>query len=382
MPRKPQAARPKKPKVKLPPKQKPEAPKPKAPRPRAALQEESSDGPPLLAYGTQVGLLDVFSRAFADELYAPDLDETLQAIKGALFNRDFAAAFGREENLAAYAARWSPTRALGYASIFNRLEEQFSDLLPGAGEEVEEDEGEEEEDGSENAERPRLRMVSVGGGPAELGAMATFLGCNPHLSADLTLVDSGPWGPIVDRLQHSTITAPPLPSTASPAAIAANKAFLAPDTLHTTFHHHDVLSLDGPSLSRLLGDTPAVVTLLFTLNELYTASIGKTTAFLLALGARLARGSLLLVVDSPGSYAEAQVGGSEKRYPMRWLLEHALLTTAAGTWERVETCDSVWFRVADSLRYPLSLENMRYQLHLYRVVGAPEPAGGEQENEA
>lgn len=381
MPRKPQAARPKKPKVKLPPKQKAEAPKPKPPRPKPAIQEESPDGPPRLAYGTQVGLLDVFSRAFADELYAPGLDETLQAIKGALFNRDFAAAFGSEENLAAYAARWSPTRALGYASIFNRLEEQFSGLLAGAGEEDEEDE-EDDEDGAEDVVRQRLRMVSVGGGPAELGAMATFLGCNPHLSADLALVDSGPWGPVVDRLQHSTITAPSLPPTASPAAIAANKAFLAPDTLHTTFHHHDVLSLDGPALSHLLGDTPAVVTLLFTLNELYTSSIGKTTAFLLALGAHLAKDSLLLVVDSPGSYAEAQVGGSEKRYPMRWLLEHALLTTAAGTWERVETCDSVWFRVADSLRYPLSLENMRYQLHLYRVVGVPKPAGGEQENEA
>lgn len=379
MPRKPQAARPKKPKVKLPPKEKAEPAKPKPkPKPAAPAKEEESPDAPLLAYGTQLRLLDVFSRAFHDELYAPDLDATLQSIKGALFNRDFAAAFGREENLAAYAARWSPTRALGYASIFNRLEEQFSGILPDAGGKGEE----QREDGGEDAERPRLRMVSVGGGTAELGAMATFLECNPHLSGDLTLVDSGPWAPVVDRLQHSLITAPPLPETASPAAVAANKAFLPPDTLQTTFHHHDILSLDGPSLSRLLDKNPAIVTLLFTLNELYTSSIGKTTAFLLSLGAHLAKGSLLLVVDSPGSYAEARVGGSEKRYPMRWLLEHALLTTAAGTWERVETCDSVWFRVAESLRYPLSLENMRYQLHLYRVVGAPKTADGEQKQEA
>lgn len=380
MPRKPQAARPK---PKLSPFEREERakarskPKPK-PKPAAsAKQEQSSDSTPLLAYGTQLRLLDVFSRAFADELYAPDLDATLQEIKGALFNRDFAAAFGREENLAAYAARWSPTRALCYASIFNRLEEQFSGLLTGAGEEkVEEQLG----DGDGDAERPRLRMVSVGGGAAEVGAMATFLECNPHASGDLTLVDSGPWGPVVDRLQHSLTTAPPLPSTASPAAVAANKPFLPTSALKSTFHHDDILSLDGPSLSRLLGDTPAVVTLLFTLNELFTsAGIGKTTAFLLALGAHLAKDSLLLVVDSPGSYAEAQVGGGEKRYPMRWLLEHALLTTAAGTWERVESCDSVWFRIAESLRYPLALENMRYQLHLYRVVRAPKPADEEQE---
>ncbi|RYC57749.1 hypothetical protein CHU98_g8463 [Xylaria longipes] len=36
-------------------------------------------------------------------------------------------------------------------------------------------------------------------------------------------------------------------------------------------------------------------------------------------------------------------------------------------WEKIESRDSVWFRVADGLRYPIPLENMRYQMHLYRA---------------
>ena len=36
-------------------------------------------------------------------------------------------------------------------------------------------------------------------------------------------------------------------------------------------------------------------------------------------------------------------------------------------WEKLESADSVWFRLAEGLRYPIQLENMRYQMHLYRA---------------
>ena len=39
----------------------------------------------------------------------------------------------------------------------------------------------------------------------------------------------------------------------------------------------------------------------------------------------------------------------------------------AVTWEKLESADSVWFRLAEGLRYPIPLENMRYQMHLYRA---------------
>ncbi|MBE3046127.1 hypothetical protein IMZ48_27035 [Candidatus Bathyarchaeota archaeon] len=360
----PSRKKPEAPKKPVKKKKQPVKPKPAAPPPAAS----ASQAPPQPSFSTQLRLLDVFARAFAPELADPDRDEALQQIKGDLFNRDFAAAFGREDHLALYAARWSPPRALCYSAIFNGLVEQFCGVLEATGVSGKDAEG-------EDVEGSRLRIVSVGGGAAELASVATFLGGDEYLSAlDVTLIDSGPWASVVDRLHGALTTAPQLPSSASAAAVASNKPFISPDAITTSFHQHDVLSLDGETLGGLLGTSPVVVTLLFTLNELYTSGgIGKTTAFLLKLGALLAQGSLLLVVDSPGSYAETGVGGSSKQYPMRWLLEHALLTTAAGTWERVETCDSVWFRLAESLRYPIALENMRYQLHLYRVVQTPKP---------
>ncbi|PHH85155.1 hypothetical protein CDD83_824 [Cordyceps sp. RAO-2017] len=152
------------------------------------------------------------------------------------------------------------------------------------------------------------------------------------------------------------------------------------------FRQADALALTEGELARLAGPDPLLVTLLFTLNELYTdAGPARTTAFLRALARALPSGSLLLVVDSPGSYSEAAVGRDKKRYPMHWLLGHTLLDARAPgyAWERLESHDSLWFRLPEGLSYPIQLENMRYQMHLYRirkpqtVTGAP---GEETEN--
>jgi 25S rRNA (uracil2843-N3)-methyltransferase len=84
-------------------------------------------------------------------------------------------------------------------------------------------------------------------------------------------------------------------------------------------------------------------------------------------------GSLLLVMDSPGSYSETIVGNEAKKYPMQWLLDHTLLETqklganeSIPQWEKLISEDSKWFRIAETLHYPIPLENMRYQIHLYR----------------
>jgi len=80
-----------------------------------------------------------------------------------------------------------------------------------------------------------------------------------------------------------------------------------------------------------------------------------------------------LVVDSPGSYSETMVGSESKKYPMKWLLDHTLLEKenkddkdSLAKWEKIVSEDSRWFRLANSLQYPIPLENMRYQIHLYR----------------
>ncbi|KAK2015267.1 hypothetical protein LZ32DRAFT_689845 [Colletotrichum eremochloae] len=450
-------------------KPKPSKAKEAAPTPTA----ESNSISALLPAPFQQRVLSTFNAAYNTVLTSRALGELLQEVKAALYARDFDAAFARArpEALDAYAARWSPTRALGYAAVFLGIEQYLRELEaielepkaeveagPKADNSVQagaeakaeatgdarrddalstkdqtsgatgpsRDNGAQDEDGpfadaataapavaaaddqvvpappaaeGEHATTPppaateganiadpstqitrSIRTLSIGGGAAEIAAFAAFLSQQPSrsLGGTMTLLDSAPWADVVAKLHDALTTPPPLSQYANAAAKAANVAIIEPGRLTPSFTQQDVLSMTRDQLSQKLGDGPLLVTLLFTLNELYTtAGIGKTTAFLLDLTATVPLGSLLLVVDSPGSYSEAAVGKESKKYPMQWLMDHTLVTkpekegVAEGCrWEKLESHDSVWFRLADSLKYPIPLENMRYQMHLYRATKA------------
>lgn len=319
----------------------------------------------------------------------------LQEVKSALFRREFDVAFGKEEFLEAYAARWSPTRTLCYASVFDGIGthlqalchvDQDADDGEEHDEEEDEDEGETEE--SETSSRS-LRVLAIGGAAAELMAFASYLSRqDPGLSGAITLVDVAPWSGVVEKLSAGLRLPPPMSKYASAAMHAANTPINEPERLkEITFKEQDVFALDQDGLGALVSAGPAseqqyqqpiLVTLLFTLNELFTSGgIGKTTTFLLTLTSLLPVGSLLLVIDSPGSYSETTVGKEAKRYPMAWLLDRILTGAKGGDeeddeserWEKVESKDSVWFRLGGELRYPIPLEDMRYQMHLYRKGG-------------
>ncbi|PON29323.1 hypothetical protein TGAM01_v201572 [Trichoderma gamsii] len=308
----------------------------------------------------QQRILTLFSDAFNPVLTSDSFAATLQSIKQSLFNRDFEAAFGSEENLQAYAARWSPTRALCYASIFEAIASHVDDIAA---------ETTADEASSRNS-RIVKKFLCIGGCAAEHIAFASHLQQTAS-NGILTLLDAGPWGQVVDLLQKQATSPPILSKYASAAIKAANTPLLEDAQLSTTFVQNDVLVMDKEALKELLGSEPLTVTLMFTLNELYTSGgIGKTTKFLKLLGEILPDRSLLLVVDSPGSYSEAAVGKEKKRYPMQWLLDHTLTDVRAASkdyeWEKLESHDSIWFRLPEELSYPIQLENMRYQMHLYQ----------------
>jgi 25S rRNA (uracil2843-N3)-methyltransferase len=310
-------------------------------------------------------LLDIFSDSFNEVLSSPNFNSLLQQVKQALFNRDFATAFGTEDCLEVYASRWSPTRALGYASILDGLKVYLEPLTNNL------------QEGGDAPEGMRsLRMVAVGGAAAEIVALAASiqsLGTGP---GSIVLIDSGPWDQVIAKLYTGLTTPPPLSKYASAAAKAANTALIDQSAFSQAFIHRDILTLSKEELAEQLGSDSLILTLLFTLNELYTSGgIGKTTAFLLSLTATIPTGSLLLVVDSPGSYSETAVGNESKRYPMQWLLDHTLLNNAGRdqkdgscVWEKLESYDSQWFRLSKALLYPIPLEDMRYQMHLYRAT--------------
>ncbi|RFU29146.1 hypothetical protein B7463_g7197, partial [Scytalidium lignicola] len=297
-------------------------------------------------------LLNIFLDTFADILSSNSLKTTLQEVKSALFDRDFTRAFGKDEYLEAYSIRWSPSRALCYTSILVQLQGHLEPLFQAHSQETAADvaSGNNELPSRESLQRT-LDVVCIGGGAAEMVACGGLLWSLWHGSStpalpttsakdensitesltDLqisdglstlknanfsaTLIDVAQWGAIVQRLQEGLITPPPLSKYASTAAKEANSALIHPEQLKTRFYAKDVLDFKEAELRDLIGQRPTFLTLLFTLNELYTASIGKTTKLLLDITSYMKPGSLLLVVDSPGSYSETTVGVESKKVP-------------------------------------------------------------------
>lgn len=352
----------------------------------------------------QQRVLDVFRHAFGEVLSSSNFTDTLQSVKQALYDRDFARAFSNSEYLEVYAARWSPTRALCYASVLERIRDHLQSLsaCPALDNIVQQQHEEVCQNGSDEGKllahdssmtRRQLNIFSIGGGAAELVALGAFLSHQsssptttttsssssspPPLSGAITLLDSGPWGVVVTKLTEAITAPPPISKYASEAAKQANAAMVPPSCFAVSFLQRDALTLDQSNLPAVLGPVPLLVTILFTLNELFTAGgLRRTTTLLLELTAAVPVGSLLLVVDSPGSYSETAVGKEAKRYPMHWLLDRVLLGTrdepvgGRRRWAKLESHESLWFRLAGELDYPIALENMRYQMHLYRAEDA------------
>ncbi|KAL9002512.1 MAG: hypothetical protein Q9180_009969 [Flavoplaca navasiana] len=224
---------------------------------------------------------------------------------------------------------------------------------------------------------------------------------------DILVVDIAPWYSVLSKVS-STVTSQA--ATIPPESLQSTEGLLTPPgKLAVTFKQCDILSMQHLEMQHLCQEAK-LVTLMFTLNELYGISIAKTTKMLLDLTGCVERGCVLVVVDSPGSYStlalngirdgkdgkeedgaskggemsgEGDVDGKkerEKRYPMKWLLDHTLLEVARGEggdegrrkgegvkhWEKVYNKDSRWFRLREELKYPIALEDMRMQVHVYR----------------
>ncbi|RMZ76293.1 hypothetical protein DV737_g4908, partial [Chaetothyriales sp. CBS 132003] len=306
-------------------------------------------------------ILDQFQQAFPFSSPA-DLQATIQAVKGHLYDRNFDLAFSQPAYREAYALRWSASRALAYAHIFNDLsaclkweEPQLADGRAGE---------------RHHSSSPYTVVCIGGGAGAEIVALASLLHASPHSISAIkaTAVDVADWSHLLLRL-HAAITQPPaLSKYASAAARAASKPLAPADCWQSNFLHRDVLDLPQHELELLLAPA-SLCTIMFTLNELFASSVPRATAMLLKITQLMPEAGHLLVVDSPGTYSEVKVGqqGNAKQYPMKWLLDHALLQgPGSGKWIKVMSDDSRWFRLSSDLKYTLDLENMRYQIHLYR----------------
>ena len=378
-------------------------------RPRQPATQLATPEPPTLEHILPLELerrtLEVFRTTFPASNDFEALKPTLQEIRGALNRRDFDAAFGRDEYLEAYTIRWSPSRTLSYAQLLVWICTQRPDhaciqqLVGGADHQV------------------TSKVVCFGGGASEFMAFAGLLRYlrsseaagkpqmpNEEISEGLdglslsapsalspflhlNLLDAANWTSVLSKLDQGLKTPPVLSKYASAAARAANASFLLPGAAEHTFTQADILSLSTEDLRIAIGTAPALLTLMSKLNELYTISMPRTTAFLRRLKDAAPSGSLLLVVDSPGAYSEvaatnAKAGDEERKYPMDMLLDFALFPKPREqhypddseeekperAWEKVINEPSMLYKLDDTLRHPVSLENTRFQVHLFKRV--------------
>lgn len=348
--------------------------------------------------------LDCFVTAFRDVIEARGDEKPLQAllqeVKGHLYNRDFSEAFGREDYLEVYAIRWSASRALGYIEVFvETLQKVAAGYQAAAGSRELPKDLQQLTLGGDGLQASTLQEVNVlalgGGAGAELCAIAAARGLTEiKPRVHLSLVDRADWRTVLQKLEQALVQ----PASVSPYASAAIKAvtsmpLIDPVNLQATFDRLDLLE-PGKQQDLLNYSTSQadLITLAFTLNELYTTSLSKTQSFLLVLTEATKPGALLLIIDSPGSYSTVTINGRERKYPMHWLLKHTLLKVAPealnedsrdpaseasdtkhrsggevhALWQLVDSTPSRWHRLPQGLRSPLELENMRFQMSLWR----------------
>ena len=391
----------------------------------------SPKGLPSTSIELQKRLLNIFRDAFSSRI-SHQLHHVLQEIKKHLFNRDFQKAFEREEYLETYAFRWSPSRALAYMNIFCmiqplrvRLTSRTIETTITANGSLNSNSDGTVPSGSDANVAVRLekeqhphptplndlsegfRIVCLGGGSgAELVALAGFLHWinsadlgletmqvepGKAIAFDIKILDVANWSNIICALHLGVTNSPPISNYASAAAKANNAPLIDGENFNVQFQQNDVHNLCPEQLTSVFGNAK-LVTLMFTLNELYSTSISATTNLLLSMTSVLPSGALLLVVDSPGSYSTVNLGKDVttkddipptsdqkvKQYPLHWLLDHTLLESARlgsgdaregdRLWQKVYSDESKWYRLAEKLTYPIELEDMRYQIHLYERI--------------
>ncbi|KAG9701044.1 hypothetical protein KCU95_g446, partial [Aureobasidium melanogenum] len=353
----------------------------------------------LLPLELQQVMLNVFKDVFSELMDFEELKGVLGEVVKEVGEGRWEEAFGEERKREVYAVRWGPSRALAYANVLTALCEQRS-----------------EDDWIQRlTSSTKTKAICFGAGAAELMAFAGLLRhLRPNASGrqqeeldasttddtsnttsllDITLIDFADWSSVLEKLVKGITTPPPLSKYASASARAANTALLAPQKLTINFEHYDIFNLKSAQLKEIVGtEEPVLATFFLTLGHLYNTSIPKTTAFLYKLDAVLPIGSTILVIDSIGASVSVPIPDSEEvtEYSVSWLLSRVLLGKPADPvstqgkgkkaieegeankpiprWEKIINEEMKINRLDEKLRYPGSLENVKFQILAFRRV--------------
>ncbi|KAK9487955.1 hypothetical protein V1527DRAFT_253061 [Lipomyces starkeyi] len=314
----------------------------------------------------QQSVLTLLRRAFSAVYSDPEtLADTIQSVKAHLYARDYAAAFESPDYLLAYAVRWSSSRALAYLHVLGDLCPHIPEILTSA------------------SKRPnnKKNILCIGGGAGgEVLALATLANDLGAKNVNILAIDIAQWDDVFVSLRDGIRS-----------GLGWDKKDksddIAKDSIQLKFSQMDILDapcyLEGDGAAVLASDGDAlgpagsngssndrvdfgsldIITIMFTTNELFAQSKPKTLTLFRYITDNCKPGTLLLLLESAGSYSHIQVGS--KTFPVQFLLDHIMVDDGAG-WDKVVHDEAVWFRVQKGLKYPLELENMRFFLRLYR----------------
>jgi 25S rRNA (uracil2843-N3)-methyltransferase len=229
-------------------------------------------------------ILALLRLALAEILRDANFQTTLQAVKGALYAKDYERAFGTDAYRSVYVARWVPSRALMFRSVFLK---QVLPLLA--------------------APLPReLSVVALGAGStSELIALASLTELPLN---ELLLIDSADWSSSV--------------SFVSKWLSKAEKDCGFDFKGAVTFKQFDCLSLE-PLQAALDTLRPSTrwYTIFFTIHELFLQSRPATISMLATLCGSAQEGDLLIIVES-ASLSTIEI--NDKTYQLGLLLDHVL----------------------------------------------------------
>ncbi|KAI5950889.1 hypothetical protein KGF54_003963 [Candida jiufengensis] len=243
-------------------------------------------------------IIDAFTVCFKHILESDDLQCFIQKVKGDLYNRDYLAAFDDENKRFAYASRWTPARALAYASLFSSLKDIVSLL-------------------KEPEQSKNVLLVGGGAGAELCGLGAVFSRLkeyNPSSNSNLNIniVDIADWGTVVNKL----------------TTYMKNTWVYNQSSLNAEFLKDDILSCNT-DVSKF-----DLITLLFTTSELFAEKRKETVRFLQSLCQNCKKHSLLLIAESAGSFSHITIG--ERKFPVQFLIDTILIGKPGednGAWE-------------------------------------------------
>ncbi|ODN78350.1 hypothetical protein L202_03992 [Cryptococcus amylolentus CBS 6039] len=379
----------------------PETPPPPPPSSDPLPPPEGPFNPP------DTELLALIHRALHETLQADNFQESIQHIKGLLYEKKWLEVFcGSEGVLEAYAGRWVPSRAACFRELMGALvgeevfegktkslEEKLAEVdLEEDEDDVEEEEEKPEEEAAEPSQEeqsPTHNIISLGGGAgSELLAISALIRSTllsrpvHHPTFTFTGIDIGNWHTVLSKLEH---------------AVRVDWA-LDKEVLGVEYVKGDLLKSVGRSVEAeerkedgkrdgdgervegveagpidlegiLSNKPPKLITLFFTLAELLTQSRSSTISLLAFLTAHTAPGTLFLIADSASDISEFSLGAEGRKWPA-WMIVDAMLTSKGKGWEKVRGEDSQWFRFEEGVGagWACKLENTRYWYRLYRRV--------------